>query len=446
VTTLELLHWNDVHGRFDGLARLSARARRIRATAHHPVLLLDGGDVEEQSVRLSALTFGVAGWRLLGAAGVDAAVVGNGGLLRYGPARLREYAAALGSPPLVCDLETRDGSTPDGAAPSVLLGAGDLRVGVIGATDYYPQQYDEFGLRERGRVTAVREEADRLRARGADVVVLLSHAGVHQDRGMSWAWRHKVDLIIGGHTHDLLTGGDEDHGIPIAQAGSYAEHLGRVVLQVDETGARVVGMTVEAVPVTAPADPQVLEELAAAERDLEKWLDEPIGHLDSAAAHDPMGRCGVSMLLAQALLDAEPADIAMVVAASCTSGLPAGTVTRRDIWEATSSPGNLATATLTGAQIRAMLAVGASEEFATAKPRTFRGRERGRLQVVGVDWDGDTALVNGEPLDIERGYRVTASDLELSTYGGLLTTDPADRTVDPRRILPEILEDYLRGL
>jgi 2',3'-cyclic-nucleotide 2'-phosphodiesterase (5'-nucleotidase family) len=260
---------------------------------------------------------------------------------------------------------------------------------------------------------------------------------------MSWAWRHKVDLIVGGHSHDLLTDGDHEHGVPIVQAGCYAEHLGRVLLEVDESGVRVVSTTVEVVPDTAPSDGRVLDELAAAHRDLEDWLDEPVGVLSAAADHDPMGSCDVSRLLAQALLHAQPGDIAMVIAASCTNGLPAGPVTRRDVWEATSSPGNLATATLTGAQIRAMLAVGTSDEFASGRPRTFRGRERGRLQTVGLERDGDTPRVNGEPLDDERRYRVTGSDLELSTYGGLLTSDPPDRMVDPRRILPEILEDYL---
>ena len=245
MTTLELLHWNDVHGHFDGLARLSARAREIRATASHPVLLLDGGDVEDTSVRLSALTFGVAGWRALGAAGVDAAVVGNGGLLRYGPDQLPAYAKALGSAPLVCDLEV-DGATPDGAAPSTILSAGDLRVGIVGITDYYAQ-YDSFGIRERGRVTAVHKEAEALRAAGADVVVVLSHAGINHDRGLSWSARGLVDLIVGGHTHDLLTEGDRDQGLPIAQAGWNAEHLGRITLEVDEDGVRVVDMRLEAV-------------------------------------------------------------------------------------------------------------------------------------------------------------------------------------------------------
>ena len=52
---LELLHWTDIHGRFAGLARLSARARAVRGAADHPVLVLDGGDVEEGSVRVSAM-------------------------------------------------------------------------------------------------------------------------------------------------------------------------------------------------------------------------------------------------------------------------------------------------------------------------------------------------------------------------------------------------------
>ncbi len=209
------------------------------------MLLLDGGDVEDTSVRLSAMTFGVAGWRLLGAAGVDAAVVGNGGLLRYGPGQLPAYARALGSAPLVCDLEV-DGGTPVGAAPSRLLRAGDLTVGILGITDFY-QQYGGFGIAERGRVTAVHREATALRAAGADVVVLLSHAGINHDRGLSWAVRGLVDVIVGGHTHDLLTEGERGQGVPIAQAGWKAQHLGRVRLEVDRDGVRVVDMTLEAV-------------------------------------------------------------------------------------------------------------------------------------------------------------------------------------------------------
>jgi len=309
--TLELLHWNDVHARFEGLARLAGRARQIRDAAPHPVLLLDGGDVEDTGVRLSAMTYGVAGWRLLGAAGVDAAVVGNGGLLRYGPTVLPRYAQALGSAPLVCDLEV-DGATPTGAAPSTLLEVDGLRVGIIGSTDYYTQ-YDASGVRERGRVTAVRREADGLRARGAEVVVLLSHAGIHHDRGLSWALRGRVDVIVGGHTHDLLHKGDRDQGVPIAQAGWRAEHLGRVLLEVDADGARVVDMHVEPVPASAPGDPAVLAELAA-------WPPAPSPGRSCAPCSGAGSR--------RSSRPPRPAPSGAGRTASCTSSVPTSTAAR----------------------------------------------------------------------------------------------------------------------
>jgi len=439
---LELLHWNDLHGRYDALARLSARARQIREAADHPVLLLDGGDIEETSVRLSALTMGVAGWRMLGAAGVDAAVPGNGGLLRYGPDLLPRYAAALGSPPVVCDLE-RDGETPAGAVPSRLLAAGDLRVGVVGITDYYPQ-YDGFGLTERGRVTAVRREATRLRRDGADVVVLLSHAGVNHDRGLSWSLRGLVDLVVGGHTHDLLLEGDRTQGLPIAQAGWNGEHLGRIRVEVDEDGARVVDLRLEEVGPDAPQDPAVLAEWAACERDLEAWLAEPVGELAEPA---PVGEpeSPAARLVLEALLHHAPADLGVLISVHVTEGLPAGEVTRRHVWEATSSPGNLTVATLSGAEVRQMLSRGRSEEFRLHTSRVSRGRPFGSLQVIGARTDDGVVHVAGAPLADDRTYRVTGSDLEFSVYGTLLDAAPEDVDIRVPAILPELLESYLRS-
>ena len=439
---LELLHWNDVHGRYDALARMSARARAIRESADHPVLLLDGGDVEETSVRLSALTYGVAGWRMLRAAGVDAAVVGNGGLLRYGPGVLPRYAAALGSPPLVCDLE-HDGETPAGAAPSRILERGGLRVGVIGATDYYPQ-YDDLGLTERGRVTAVRREATTLRRQGVDVVVLLSHAGLNHDRGLSWSVRGLVDVIVGGHTHHLLRTGDRAEGLPIAQAGWNGEHLGRIMIEIDEDGARVVDMSVEEVPVDAAGDPAVLDELTACERDLEDWLSEPVGRLaEPAPVAEPENPA--ALLLLEALLDHAPADLGVLISVHVQDGLPAGPVTRGHVWEATSSPGNLATATLTGAEVRQMITRGRSEDFRAHTSRVSRGRPFGALQVIGADLTGEQVLVRGEPLEDDRTYRVTGSDLEFSIYGLLVDARPETFETRLPEILPELLESYLRS-
>jgi 2',3'-cyclic-nucleotide 2'-phosphodiesterase (5'-nucleotidase family) len=443
VATLEILHWNDVHGRWSGLARLSARARTIRESARHPVILLDAGDVEEGSVRLSALTKGVAGWRLLGAAGVDAAVVGNGGMLRYGIDVLPDYAKGLGSSPLVCDIELH-GRPPRGTARSRLVRAGELTIGVIGATDYYPQ-YDIFGLSERGRVTAVRAEADLLRRHGAEVIVLLSHCSLNADRAISWALRGNVDLIVGGHSHDVLGEGDFTQGIPIVQAGCYGERLGRVAVDVSPAKeVSVLDVRHDEVGNDWPADQRVLDELEACERDLDTWLHEPVGKLEEPVDWSEIHDSDIARLTARALLATHPGDVGVLVAGHCTGGLPVGTVTRGDLWAATSSPGNAATATMAGAALRAMVRKGTSEAYVKTVPRTFRGRPYGALHLAGAELRGDELVVGDAPVQDDRRYQVTGSDLELSVYGLLVDVESDDLVVHAPAILPELLEDYLR--
>ena len=80
------------------------------------------------------------------------------------------------------------------------------------------------------------------------------------------------------------------------------------------------------------------------------------------------------------------------------------------------------------------------------QPRTFRGRPYGPLQYVGAEVHGEEIHVAGAPLDDDRTYTVTGSDLELSVYGTLVERTPADFTCETARILPQILESYLRTL
>ncbi|RNI22865.1 bifunctional metallophosphatase/5'-nucleotidase [Flexivirga caeni] len=441
MTTLEILHWNDVHGRYAALARASHRAKQIRAEAEHPVLLMDGGDIEESSVRLSALSYGTSGWRALRAAGVDVAVPGNGGLMRYGPRVLPRYAEALGSPPVLANLGVDGGLLP-GVAPYRLIDAGEVRVGVIGIT-VPASVYGSFGMQEFGLFQCVDRAARQVRREGADVVVVLSHCGVDLDRALSWDARGAVDLIVGGHTHTLLPDGDRA-GLPIVQAGNYAEHLGRVRVQIEDGRVEVVSMTVEEIASGGPQDPAVLQEVSAAECDLEQWLAEPIGS-SQGADFDPLTGGGAARLMAAALLARHPADVGVIFPAQLDAGLSTGVVRRCDLWALTSSPANAATATVTGAQLRRMALSGATDENAARSPRFLRGRSFGKLVMVGAEITDGEVLVGGERVRDDRVYRVTGCDIELSTYGGLFTAEPDDLVLHTPDILPEILEAYLVG-
>lgn len=442
MSTIELLHWNNVLGRYDELARLSAHAKAVRAAVEHPTLLLDGGDVEEAGVPVSAHTYGVAGWRALGAAGVDAAVAGNGGMLRYGPEKLPAYAAALGTTPLFCNISF-DGDIPEGSAPSTLLQAGDLSVGVIGATVWI-NHYTAFGLTEIDGATAICAESESLREQGADIVIVLSHNGYDVDCDLAPDLVGFVDLIVGGHSQTVLPEGDRSHGVPIAQAGGFAEHLGRIVLDVEAGNVKVTSMALEKPPANGPLDPAVVTVIKTCEQEVQGWLAEPVGDLPVALEHSIREQCAMADFVAEALLWHTPSDLAIVVAAQCDAGLPAGRVTRRDIWAATSSPANPSTATFTGEQLRAVLVKGTSAEYAETTSNSFRERPFGRLHVAGATFDGEDIFIGDELLDDERTYKVTATDTELSDYGQLLDQDAEDLMLFTPTIIPELLEAYLK--
>lgn len=66
------------------------------------------------------------------------------------------------------------------------------------------------------------------------------------------------------------------------------------------------------------------------------------------------------------------------------------------------------------------------------------------MHLVGADVRDGELYVGDAPVEDSRVYRVTGSDLKLSTYGLLVDVQPDDLVVHTPAILPELLETYLR--
>ena len=420
---LVLLHTNDIHGRIEGLARVATLVASIRAEEDADVLYLDAGDIEETTVRVSNLTKGVAMHTILTAAGCDVATVGNGAWLRYGMQVITEQADTAGYPLLLANL-----APVEGVQPSVLLRAGDWQIGVIGITDPFLRLLGgfDFGIESLEPLPLVRELARELRTRGAELVVLLSHVGYeneflgYDDRTLARDLAGDVDLVIGAHSHTLLPEGERVGDVLVTQAGSYAEHLGRIDVAEDGVTASVLP-----VPADTPLHAGVLAAAAAAERELREHLDEVIAVLDvsldsSFVAEVYRERMGAEIGLATELVTLD-------------APLPAGTIRRGELWEVCHSSGNPGVVELTGAQLLAMIERAADPEFQASTAGSLRGKPRGRLFVAG-------------PPEIEPGetYRVAASDWELEAYGGMV--DPAwdlKPVYDFPTIVREAVEDSL---
>jgi 2',3'-cyclic-nucleotide 2'-phosphodiesterase (5'-nucleotidase family) len=440
--SLIILHANDIHGRVEGIARIASLVEQTRREeGAKPVLFLDAGDVEEPSSRLSNITKGSAMHRLLSVAGCDAAVVGNGAWLRYGPEVVRDHAAAAPYPLLAANLRMSDGGLIPGVQPTALFDTGTARLGVIGVTSGMHEFAGWFGLTAVPALPLIREHAAALRQDGADAVIVLSHMGLPADRELAAGLQEDVIAVIGGHTHDLLPEGERIGRVLVAQAGRYAEHVGRV--KVTRSGSEWLATSASVIRIEHPVQPSpsVLAEAQVIEAECEAFLDEVIGELAQPLDFATDRECGVADLMADVLRERMGSEIAVVASGQAFSGpLPAGPLRRGSLWDACSSTANPAVVTLTGRQLALLVAKGLDPAFAATTAHQLRGSSRGLLHVSGATVRHGQLLIAGEPVDPDRLYLVAGTDWELEPYGGY--ADPAWE-LRPRYDLPTILREAL---
>jgi 2',3'-cyclic-nucleotide 2'-phosphodiesterase (5'-nucleotidase family) len=419
---LTILHTNDIHGRQERIGQIATLVRAAKASADHPVLYLDAGDVEDTTNRLSNVTKGVAMHRLMNRARCDAATVGNACWLRYGPGILAEHARAARYPLLLANF-----APVTGPVASTLLGD----VGVFGLTAPFRDLFGdvEWGFEPLHELDVARRTSAELRAQGASLIVFLSHLGLEtpqerwDDRRIAAELQDDVDVIIGAHSHDLLPNGEWVGRVLIAQAGEFGEHLGRI-----EVDGKDLTASVEPVAADVEQHGDVLDEAQRIEDEVRVVLDEPLGVL---------GETLDAAWIADMLRRRMGADVGVFAEGLTIATLPPGPLTRGELWEASETPANPGVTTMTGEQLLELVRRGNDPAFAAETPRPLRGRARGLLRLAGL---------TEEQIAPTRTYVVAGSDWELDSYAGYAAAawELAVRYDFPI-IIREAIEEDLRG-
>lgn len=153
---------------------------------------------------------------------------------------MADLAARLHHPFLAANCWAFDGSRPFSA--TLMCRAGRLNVGVIGLAatilDKTMPPHFASGLRFTDGVDEVRTEAARLRAEGAELVIVLSHLGYPQDLALA-GQVDGIDVILSGHTHNRVKVLARSNGAVVIQSGCHGSFVGRLDLQVE--GNRITG-------------------------------------------------------------------------------------------------------------------------------------------------------------------------------------------------------------
>ncbi len=467
---LTILHTNDLHGRIDKLPRIATIIRKQRAQAEaegRHVLVVDGGDSEDETLLESAATRGVALMHLLNAVGYDVVALGNAVVIRYGPAALTAEAQVAQFPILAANFRWPDGRLVEGATDRLILDMDGFRLGLTGATadfkePHFGDVYRVFGLAVQDHFEAVAEQVALLRAEGAHAVGVISHMGYGDGP-------HRGDLklvpktpglafIVGGHSHTLLETPHVVDGTPIVQTGDYGRFVGRLDLTIDADTGKTVAYHGVLIAVTddVPPAPDVVAAVEAVRAEAAKRLDEPLGNLAQPLDLADDRECGVGDWLADRLRAHMGAEIGLVSTGLLRQPLPAGVVTRRMRYETCATGANPCCAELTGAQILALLDHALDPQRYADKPPPLRGRAWGILQVSGLTLAVNPAaekgqrvrqaLVGGEPLDLERRYLVAATDAELSNFGlaAVIGLNEADVEIDVAVVAGDLFDADLR--
>ncbi|MEP6507260.1 MAG: 5'-nucleotidase C-terminal domain-containing protein [Gemmatimonadales bacterium] len=376
---LRIIGTNDLHGGLEpkadangvlrgGTAYAAAVIEKARSECAPSceTILLDAGDLF-QGTPISNLAYGRPVVEVYNRMGYTAAALGNHEFdwgvdsLR---ARMRDAKYAV----LSANLKFADGRDVLWMRADTIVVRGKTRVGIIGITtpetktSALPAIVKPFRFDDPA--TVIDAHAKALRARGADVIIVLAHEGgfcntkdgVEQCNGdifdVANKITEKVDLIVSGHSHSLIN--TRVNGIPIVQARYAAQAVDVVDIPLDANGkpsgtavADVRSVATASLTPFAPVDSIVTRAAR---------LVAPIATRRIATIREALGRTGsqypLGNLIADAQRSAAKGDIAVTNNHGIRAVLPAGEITYGKLFEIQPFANTLYRMRMTGAQVR----------------------------------------------------------------------------------------------
>ncbi|MBR2801769.1 MAG: bifunctional metallophosphatase/5'-nucleotidase [Erysipelotrichaceae bacterium] len=247
IKKLTLLHSNDLHGDFlphhidgkeiGGISRLSGYIHKVRKEEEN-VLYVIAGDMFRGSI-IDEEYRGLSTIEMVNLLEPDVATIGNHEV-DYGVAHLLFLEKCARFPIINANLYITLNSARL-FQPHLTLESGGMRILFIGilteeviASTRSEKVIGSFiDVEEAAREIGI--ICDNYRTTETDMVVLLTHIGIEEDRKLAalldpdWG----VDFIIGAHTHTFMSRPEVINGIPIVQAGTGTSLLGRFDIEYD---------------------------------------------------------------------------------------------------------------------------------------------------------------------------------------------------------------------
>lgn len=430
------------YGRVGGMAHLAALIHREREAMPDRTLLLDAGDAWYGS-GIALFTQGRAAVEVMNGMGYQATTLHWE--FNLGKAALMQRIQEARFPVLAQNLVDKEFEDPV-LKPYVVKELGGIRIGILGQAYQFSLLTTEDPRLTEGwqmgyRVESLRAHLKTLREKErVDLVILLSHMGYQQDLAML-RQLEGVDVVVGGHTHDILLQPTLVGKTLVTQAGSHGKFLG--VLDLEIRGRHVEGYTHRLLPVLAEQiepDREISRLIEAAYQPHQAQLHRLVGTTETLLYRRDPVRSPTDQLTARAFREIGNAEIGHAPGWRFGTTILPGEIRAEDVYDAFKpTPAHLFVPRLTGDQLRAffedaldnvfnpdpLLRLGGDMfRFSGLAVRTRSGNRRGQRVVEMVH--------QGKPLEGKAVYR-------LATSGGRVQRMAASPGDQGKRAVDELL-------
>jgi 2',3'-cyclic-nucleotide 2'-phosphodiesterase/3'-nucleotidase len=461
--TLRLLETTDFHGAIlggsrdrrsqrptGGSAALAAAIIRERAVNPEGTVLLDGGDLF-QGTMVSNLQFGRPVVEQMNALGYTAAAVGNHEF-DWGVDTLARRVHEMHFADLAANMvERKSGKLPRWARSDTTVTRRGVRVGIVGlayvGTPHVTLPANVAHLRFDDDSTTAARVGARLRKAGAAVVVGVGHIPAETDssrhaRGDLARLGHvaAVDVWLGGHSHNVV----DDHvdGHPVLIAGALGQYLAVVDLVVDPVGQKIV---------------------ESAQRVLTVFADAPVDSAWSArvvrwnagvapVAAEVLGTAGVALhrrrpesTIGDFICDAMRADVQVDIAFQNPGGmradLPAGPITRGEVYAVMPFDNTIVTVQMTGALVKLALEQALHGDRVTQVSGLRFTIDQGKPDMQRVT---QLTLADGTPIDPAKTYSVAVNNFMAGGGDHYDALAQGTNRTDTGRLIRDAMEVWVK--
>ena len=274
VDTLTILHTNDTHAHllpygpkdaegnwmWGGMAKIATMAGMTRMGGGK-VMLMDAGDFSVGDFMFQKY-LSIAELQIMKALGYDAIALGNHefdlfpSTLKY---ELNEAGLPDGNTAVLCANLDLTGDQELGlfVKPYIIKQMGELKIGIFSLLNEVATQISNPSpVVVRPALAEAQAWVDSLEAQQCDLIVLLSHLGFDYDQ-MVASQVTGIDVIVGGHSHTMVTSPVTIGNTVIVQAGEFGRYLGKLTIIFDNKLISDWAYDLISIDETVPAEPTV---------------------------------------------------------------------------------------------------------------------------------------------------------------------------------------------